>query len=365
MRKHTKLFIPGPVEVSDKTFDAFCTPMIGHRGKEFMALYAEMQPRLQQLLFTKNPVYLATSSAWGVMEAAVRNLVNKRVLNCCCGAFSDKWYDVSLACGKGADNYQVEWGEPILPGRIEEYLRTGRYDALTIIHNETSTGLMNPLAEIAEVMRRYSEVMFIVDSVSSMSGVKIEMDKLGIDVLLAGTQKCFALPPGLTVFSVSERALKRAGTVSGRGYYFDFLEFQKNHEKNQTPSTPSIAHIFALRSKLDEIFAEGLDNRFARHRTMAEMVRGWAKRSGFEMFPRAGYESPTLSCVRNTRNVDVPKLNARLKERHGCVIDGGYGKIKGATFRIAHMGDETPESVQQLLTWLDEAIAGSDPALSP
>jgi aspartate aminotransferase-like enzyme len=356
MKKHTKLFIPGPVEVSDKTFDAFCAPMIGHRGKDFVALYAEIQPRLQQLLFTKNPVYLATSSAWGVMEASVRNLVNKRVLNCCCGAFSDKWHDVSLACGKEADKYQVEWGEPILPERIDQYLSMGRYDALTVIHNETSTGVMNPLAEIAEVMRRYPDVLFIVDSVSSMSGVKIETDKLGIDVLLAGTQKCFALPPGLTIFAVSERALKRAASVKGRGYYFDFLEFQKNHEKNQTPSTPSIAHIYALRSKLEDIFAEGLDARFARHQKMAEMVRTWAKRTGFEMFPRAGYESVTLSCIRNARNVDVPKWIATLKERHGCIFDGGYGKIKASTFRIAHMGDETPETIRQLLGWLEDSL---------
>ncbi|MSR64255.1 MAG: alanine--glyoxylate aminotransferase family protein [Verrucomicrobiae bacterium] len=356
MRTHTKLFIPGPVEVSEKTFAAFTTPMIGHRGKDFAALYAEIQPKLQQLLFTKNPVYLSTSSAWGVMEASVRNLVNKSVLNCCCGAFSDKWYDVSLACGKAADKIQVEWGQPILPGQIDDKLKTGQYDALTLIHNETSTGVMNPLSEIAEVMRKYPDVMFIVDSVSSMSGVKIETDKLGIDVLLAGTQKCFALPPGFAVFAVSARAIKRAATVPGRGYYFDFIEFQKNHEKNNTPSTPSVAHIYALRSKLEDIFAEGLEARFARHQKMAEMVRGWAKRNGFELFPEAGYESVTLTCVRNTRQIDVPKLNATLKERYGCIIDGGYGKIKGTTFRIAHMGDETTETIAQLLGWLDDCL---------
>jgi len=354
--KHTKLFIPGPVEVSEKTFRAFCTPMIGHRGKDFAALYAEIQPKLQQLLFTKNPVYLSTSSAWGVMEATVRNLVNKRVLNCCCGAFSDKWFDVSLACGKSADKIQVEWGQPILPEQIDAKLKTGQYDALTLIHNETSTGVMNPLAEIAEVMRKYPDVMFIVDSVSSMSGVKIECDKLGIDVLLAGTQKCFALPPGFAVFAVSDRALKRAATVPGRGYYFDFLEFQKNHEKNNTPSTPSVAHIYALRSKLEDIFTEGLDARFERHQKMAGMVRDWVKKNGFELFPRPGYESVTLTCVRNTRNIDVPKFNATLKERYGCIIDGGYGKIKGTTFRIAHMGDETPESIGQAVGWFDDCL---------
>ncbi len=354
---HTKLFIPGPVEVSEKTLRALGAPMIGHRSSAFRELYGAIQPKLQQLLYTKNPVFLATSSAWGVMEASVRNLVNKKVLNCCCGAFSDKWYDVSIRSGKQAEALKVEWGQPILPELIEARLKTGQFDALTLVHNETSTGLMNPLPDIAAVMRKFPDVMFIVDSVSSMAGVKIETDALGIDVLLAGTQKCFALPPGLVVFAVSERALKRAATVQGRGYYFDFLEFKSNHDKNETPSTPTLPHIFALRSKLEEFLAEGLDARFARHKKMAEMTRAWAKKSGFELFPKAGYESITLSCIKNTRNIDVPKLQQLLRERHQVLIDGGYGKIKGQTFRIGHMGDETPETVGQLLSWLDECLA--------
>ena len=197
--KHVKLFIPGPVEVSPETFCAMSQPMIGHRGSGFQDLYAAIQPQLQQILFTKNPVFISTSSAWGVMEAAVRNLVGKKVLNCCCGAFSDKWFDVSKRCGKDAAALKVEWGQPILPEQIDAQLKTGQFDALTLIHNETSTGLMNSLPDIAAVMRRYPDVMFIVDAVSSMTGVKIDTDALGIDVLLAGVQKAWALPPGLVL----------------------------------------------------------------------------------------------------------------------------------------------------------------------
>jgi len=362
-RDHVKLFIPGPIEVSEKTFRAMCRPMIGHRSTGFQELYASIQPRLQQLLYTKNPVFLSTSSAWGVMEAAVRNLSARRVLNCCCGAFSDKWNDVSLRCGKEADALKVAWGDPVLPELVREKLATGRYDALTLIHNETSTGLMNPLPAIAAVMKEFPEVMFVVDSVSSMSGVKIEMDALGIDVLLAGMQKAFALPPGLAVFSVSERALKRAATVPGRGYYFDFLEFKANHEKNMTPSTPVIPLIYALAAKLDDIFAEGLDARFARHQKLAGMVRAWGRRNGFELLPREGYQSVTLSCFDNGaraggkgRRIDVPKLQKLMKERHKLLIDGGYGKIKGLSFRIAHMGDETEETINELIGALDDCL---------
>src|SRR5882757_6621172 len=248
---HIKLHIPGPVEVSEKTFRAFASPMIGHRGQGFKDLYARIQPQLQSLLYTKQIVYLSISSAWGVMEGAIRNLVAKKVLNCMCGAFSDKWLDVSLRCGKQAEGLKVDWGSPIRAAQIDAKLATGQFDALTLIHNETSTGTMSPLAEIAALKKKYPDVMFIVDAVSSMTALPIKFDALGIDVLLAGTQKAFALPPGLTVFTCSPAALAKAATMKDRGYYFDFVEFEKNAKDNMTPSTPSIGHIYALSSKLD------------------------------------------------------------------------------------------------------------------
>src|SRR5205809_1395066 len=204
---HVKLHIPGPVEVSEKTFRAFRSPMIGHRGQGFKDLYAKIQPLLQSLFYTEQLVFLSTSSAWGVMEGAIRNLVAKKVLCCMCGAFSDKWLDVAQRCGKQAEGLKVEWGSPILPDAIDQKLATGQFDALTLIHNETSTGVMSPLAQIAALKRKYPEVMFIVDSVSSLSATKIECDTLGIDVLLAGTQKALALPPGMAVFTSSPAAL--------------------------------------------------------------------------------------------------------------------------------------------------------------
>ncbi|MGA2174951.1 MAG: alanine--glyoxylate aminotransferase family protein [Verrucomicrobiota bacterium] len=358
--KHVKLHIPGPVEVSAKTFQAFGSPMIGHRGQGFKDLYAKIQPQLQQLLYTKQLVYLSTSSAWGVMEGAVRNLVRKRVLNCMCGAFSDKWFDVSKRCGKEAEALQVPWGSPIRPEQVEARLASGQFDALTVIHNETSTGVMSPIYEIAALKKKFPDVMFIVDAVSSMSAVKLEFDALGVDVLLAGTQKAFALPPGLAVFVCSPAALAKAGATSDRGYYFDLVEFQKNAEQSMTPSTPSIGHVYALASKLEDIFAEGLEARFARHKKLAEMTRGWAARHGFTLFPESGFESVTLTCINNGakpggRVADVPKLQKLVKEQ-GFLIDGGYGKIKGTTFRISNMGDETEATMNQLYAALDAAM---------
>src|SRR6266536_5702866 len=291
---HVKLHIPGPVEVSAKTFQAFCSPMIGHRGQGFKDLYARIQPQLQTLLATRQLVYLSTSSAWGVMEGAIRNLVAGKVLNCLCGAFSDKWLDVSKRCGKQAEALQVPWGSPIRAKDVDEKLATGHFDALTLIHNETSTGTMSPLAEIALLKKKYPEVMFIVDAVSSMSALPLPFDELGLDVLLAGSQKAFALPPGLTVFVCSPAALARAATMKDRGFYFDFVEFQKNAEQSMTPSTPSIGHVNALASKLEEFFAEGLQTRYARHQRTNQMTRDWAARHGFTLYPEIGFESITL-----------------------------------------------------------------------
>ncbi|MBM3876080.1 MAG: alanine--glyoxylate aminotransferase family protein [Verrucomicrobia bacterium] len=358
---HVKLHIPGPVEVSEKTFRALCSPMIGHRGQGFKDLCAKIQPQLQSLLATRQLVYLSTSSAWGVMEGAVRNLVARRVLNCMCGAFSDKWLDVSRRCGKEAEPLQVPWGSPIRAEAIDAKLATGQFDALTLIHNETSTGVLSPLADIAALKRKYPGVMFIVDAVSSMSAVPIAFDALGIDVLLAGTQKAFALPPGLAVFTCSPAALAKSATAKDRGYYFDFVEFQKNAAENMTPSTPGIAHVYALASKLDEFFAEGLDARYARHRATNQMTRDWAARHGFTLFPEPGFESLTLCCINNGarpggRVVDVAKLQKLVKEQ-GFLIDGGYGKIKGTTFRISNMGDETPATMDTLIAALDSAMA--------
>ncbi|MEY2505826.1 MAG: hypothetical protein QOH01_155 [Verrucomicrobiota bacterium] len=354
---HDKLFIPGPVEVSAETWAAFAKPMIGHRSEAFRALYRSIHPRLQTLFGTRQPVFLSTSSAWGVMEAAIRNLVSRRVLNCMCGAFSDKWLDVSRRCGKEADPLQVDWGRHIDPAALDEKLATGDFDTVTLIHNETSTGLMNPLQEICEVVRKYPEVALVVDTVSSFSAVPIAMDELGIDVLLTGSQKALALPPGFSLFAVSEKAFVRAEKQKDRGYYFDFLEFKKNQTDDMTPTTPSIAHIHALESKLDDIFAEGLTNRYARHSRTNALVHDWVRNRGFDFFADENYRSKTLTCVKNTRGIDVPQLARDLREKHHLVIDAGYGKIKGQTFRLSNMGDETEETVAHLLACLEDCLA--------
>lgn len=352
-----KLFIPGPIAVSEKTLRAMAQPMIGHRSTDFVALYQSIQPELQALFYTKDPVYLSTSSAWGSMEGAVRNVTRKKVLNCMNGAFSDKWNDVSQRCGFAAGALKFEWGQPVEAEAVRRELSTGAYDVITLIHNETSCGCMSDLASIMAVVREFPDVISIVDTVSSFSAMPIKKDELGIDVFITGSQKALALPPGLSLMSVSKRALERAATVTGRGYYFDFLEFQKNHEAGMTPSTPVIPLIYALRSKLDDFKAEGIENRYARHARLNKVVREHVGAKGFKLFPKEGFGSVTLNCFANTLNVDLPALNKILKSKHKLVIDGGYGKLKGKTFRISNMGDETDSTITDMLKAFDSALA--------
>jgi aspartate aminotransferase-like enzyme len=350
-----KLFIPGPVAVSPRTLAALQRPMIGHRGSEFIALYRGLTPGLQALFGTAHPVYLATSSAWGVMEGALRNLVRRKVLCAMNGAFSDKWLDVARRCGLEAAPLRAEWGQPIEPDALRAALAAGGFDAVTLIHNETSCGCMSDLPALAAVLREFPEVVSIVDTVSSFSGVPIDQDRLGLDLVLAGSQKALALPPGLTVFSASPRALARAAEAPARGYYFDLLEFQRNHEGGMTPSTPAIPLIYALESKLADIAAEGLPARFARHARLNATVRAWGEARGLPLFPRAGSGSLTLNCLANARGLDVPALLAALRRR-GFLIDGGYGPLKGRTVRISNMGDETDATIAELLGALDESL---------
>jgi len=355
MRK--KLFIPGPVEIAPEILQAMAKPMIGHRMKEYAILHGRVKSNLKKLMFTESRVFLATSSAFGVMEGAVRNLVGKRCANFCNGAFSDKWHDVTLRCGKQADPFKVEWGKPITPELVDQALSTGKYDSITLIHNETSTGVMSPLAEIAEVLCRYPDVVSIIDTVSSMSAMKIPLDDLGIDCCIFGVQKAFALPPGLAVFTASEKALERAKTIDGRGYYFDFLEFAANDEKDNTPSTPCISQIYALDLQLERMIAEGFEHRWARHKEMAMFVREWVQDRGYGLFPDKHYRSLTLTCATNTRNTDLARLKNGLADR-GYAFDDGYGKIKGKTFRIAHMGDMELNDLKEFTGEIDDLLAG-------
>jgi aspartate aminotransferase-like enzyme len=348
------LFNPGPTEVREEVLKAQVRPMISHRGKEFQTLYESVIEKLRKALNTQSHVIVFTSSATGVMEGTIRNCVKERALSTVCGAFSERWYKLVGECGKEADAIVVEWGQAIKPEMIEEKLKTGKYDTLLVTYNETSTGVLNPLPQIAEVVKKFPDVIFAVDAVSAMMGAPLNIDEWGIDIIFASVQKCFALPPGLTVTVVSEKALERAKTVSGRGHYFDFVAYIKKYqESKETPATPAISLLYAMDYQLDRILAEGMDKRVKRHQEMARLSQEWAEARGFGMFPERGYWSPTVSVVNNPKGFSISDLNKQL-EAKGYRIANGYGKLKDVTFRIGHMGDLTPEETKGLLAAIDE-----------
>ncbi len=355
---HRRLFIPGPSEVRAENLLAMATPQVGHRAPEFSELYNSIQPKIQQLLYTSGPVFMVSSSATGVMEGSVRQCTHKKCINFVGGAFADRWHKITKACGIPCDAHNVEWGEAIKPEMVEERLSTGEYDCMTLVFNETSTGVMSPLEPLAEVWKKYPDVCVLVDAVSAMGGAKIEFEALGIDVLLAGLQKCFALPSGLTICAVSEKALEKSKEAKGKGYYFDFQAFLKSHGKGQTPTTPSIPHLFGLDNQLDYIInVEGLDARWERHKEIAAIVQDWALERGFTLFAEdRKYASLTLTCVDNREvGINVADLNKALA-KHWVMISNGYGDLKEKTFRIAHMGDITLVDILGLLAVIDRIL---------
>jgi len=352
---YKKLFIPGPTHVVDEILDAMSVPMIGHRDTLYSDLHGAVVGKLKKFLHTDGHIYLSTSSSTGMMEGSIRNLVNKKVLMTDCGAFSKRWAEIAQLNGKDIDVIQVDMGQATTPEMVDKFLSKGGFEAVCITHNETSTGVMNPIQEIGQLVKeKYPDVLVLVDAVSSMAGTDIKVDDWNLDVVLAGTQKAFALPPGLCVVTVSERALQRAAEVENKGYYFNFEVLEKKAVKDQTPATPAISLVNALNVQMDRIFEEGPENRFQRHLDMAEHVRSWTRKN-FALYSDENYLSPTVTNVHNTRDIDVVALNGELAKR-GAMISNGYGALKGKCFRIAHMGDLQVADVKWLTDQIDDIL---------
>ncbi|MBP8692438.1 MAG: alanine--glyoxylate aminotransferase family protein [Sedimentibacter sp.] len=354
---HKKLFVPGPVEVGEDVLSKMATPMIGHRSKDASDLQKGITNKLKKLFYTENEILLSTSSGTGLMEAAVRCCTKERAAIFSIGSFGDRWHEIALSNGIQADLFKSQPGTVTKPEMVDAALKTGKYDLVTITHNETSTGVMNPLDEISRVMKKYPDVIFCVDAVSSAGGVKIETDKLGIDICITSSQKALGLPPGLSMCTISEKAVEKARHVKNRGYYLDLVLLYDTIKKKdyQYPSTPNLSLMFALDYQLDRIMEEGLENRFDRHLAMAEYTRTWAKKN-FALFADEKHASVTMTTVDNIRKVSVRDLNLELGRR-GFAISNGYGELKEKTFRIAHMGDLNLEDIKELLFNIDDILS--------
>jgi aspartate aminotransferase-like enzyme len=359
-----RFFLPGPTEVRPEILAAMAGPMIGHRGSGMSAIFAEIDPVLRAVFRTSRPVYVSSSSATGLMEGSIRNGVRRRALSLVNGAFSQRYRDLVADCGREVETYEVPPGRCHDPEEVHRRLSAGGFDAVTVVHSETSTGVLNPLPEIAEAVRRAEtetggEILLLVDGVTSVGGGAVEAEGWGLDFLLTGSQKAVALPPGLAFGAASERMLRRAGTLSGRGQYFDLLEFDTFWKKHQTPTTPALSLVYALLAQARRIAAEGVDARAERHLAMTRRCHEWVMETGpcrgLSLFAPEGCRSLTVTCIGVDGPVAAPEIVKRLAGR-GWTIGGGYGKLKETTIRIGHMGDHTVDGLDALLKEIEEVL---------
>ncbi|NIP60229.1 MAG: aminotransferase class V-fold PLP-dependent enzyme [Gemmatimonadetes bacterium] len=342
-----RFFLPGPTAVDSRVLAAQARAVIGHRGPGIRTLVARIQEGLRTIFRTDRPVFVSTSSATGLMEAAVRNGVRDRLLALVNGAFSERFAKIARACGKEVEVLEIAWGEAHEPGAV---------------HSETSTGALNPIAEIASAVREASDALMLVDSVSGLGGADVRTDEWGLDFVLAGSQKALAVPPGLAFAVASKRMMERAESLPDRGCYFDLPQFRRKMEKLQTPNTPAVTLLYALDEQLGRIREEGLDARLSRHRAMAERCWAWVEdasaRAGLDLrvLAPAGRRSPTVTCVLLPEGLRGPDVVGSVTER-GWVIAPGYGKLREGAIRIGHMGEHTVPELDDLLEVLAESLS--------
>ena len=359
-----RFFLPGPTEVLPEVLAAQNRPMMGHRGAGTEALLAGIAEPMKAVFRTANPVYIAAASATGFMEAAIRNGVRNKVLCLVNGAFSKRFANIAAACARETIIHDVPLGGTAEPDDVRRLLKETGADAVTIVHSESATGALAPLAEVAAAVHEFGDVMLLVDAVTSLAATPVETDAWGLDFVLTGSQKALALPPGLALGVASARLLERAKTLPGRGIYFDLVPYDAEIRKNQTPYTPALSLIYALDAQMKRIAAHGgIEGRWARHQAMQQRVERWVAERvgalGVDFLPRAGRRSWTVSCLKVpaggalTGGALAKQMTAR-----GFTIGAGYKALKDSTFRIGHMGDHTVEEVEVLLGALEEVLRG-------
>ena len=357
MTEFGKFFLPGPTDVHPEVMAAMQRAMIPHRSAAMESLLQAMAPRLQAVCRTKRPVLLGTCSATGFMEMAVRNGVRRRVLAIVNGSFSERFGVIAATTGKEVVRLDVPLGSAVEPDMVRDALRRTPVDAVSIVHSETSTGVLQDLEGIARAVREFDDVLLLVDAVTSLAGSPVEHDAWGLDFTLTGSQKALALPPGLAVGVASERMLERAKTLDHRGVYFDLVTFEQATVKYQPTNTPALSFMYALDVQLGRIEREGgIEARWQRHDAMRRRVEQWAAAKGLAYLPKEGRRSWTTSCIKMPAGRTSKDVVSAVK-KEGWTIGSGYGALKDTTFRIGHMGDHSVATVEALLPVLDRALA--------
>ncbi len=353
-------FLPGPTEVRRPVLEAMLQPMLPHRGAVFEQLFAHIQEGLRPVFRTARPVYVSSSSATGLMEAAIRCCPPGPILALVNGAFSERFANIAQACARETEVLSTPWGQVADLDVIESALKARPFAAVTVVHSETSTGALSPLPPLVALAHRYGAAL-LVDSVTGLAGAPVETDAWDIDFVLTGSQKALALPPGLAFGVASEAFIARAREGTARGLYFDLVEFEQYVHKNQTPNTPALSLLYATAAQCEHIARETIDARWQRHADMAAATHAWVDRLAgetglaFQVFAPEGLRSPTVTAISVPDHLAADAIVKAVAQR-GFVIGGGYGKLKSSTFRIGHMGDHTVTGLSRCLEACRDAV---------
>jgi predicted phosphoserine aminotransferase len=351
-----RFFLPGPTDVHQDVLAAMQRPMIGHRSSAMEQLLGGIAPQLGRLFRTSRPVLVGTASATGFMEMAVRNGVARRALSLVNGAFSARFADLVGAAGKECIRLEVPLGSAVEPAMLRDALRRTPVDAVTLVHSETSTGVLQDVEALAAVVHEFDDCLVLVDAVTSLAGSPVEPDRWGLDFTFTGSQKALALPPGLALGVASERTLARAKTLHGRGLYFDLVSFEEATRKFQPTNTPALSLFYALEIQLGRIErVGGVEARWQRHDAMRRRVEAWSEPHGVRLVPPEGRRSWTVSCLQLPEGKNPREIVGALKQQ-GWTIGDGYGALKDKTIRIGHMGDHTPAGLDELLALLAQML---------
>jgi aspartate aminotransferase-like enzyme len=326
--------------------------MMVHRGKDYQDLQHGVVEKIRKVLDIDSEVYLAPASASGFLEGCVRSAVDTKMAGLSNGSFGDRWQLIGQENGKQVQKINGDWGKALRKAHVAGKLDKD-VEAVTVVSNESSTGILNPLSEIVAGVREQSEALMMVDGVTSVGAVDLRPRKLDLDALVFGSQKALALPPGLAVVCVSPRLMEKVAKVKNRGYYLDLLQYKKLADKDLPLTTPPVSLMYGLDYQLDKMLKEGVQNRYARHQRMADMVRNWAtKRLG--LYAEDGFRSNTITVVK-LNGLDFKEFDKRLRQK-GFEVSPGYGVVKDETFRIGHMGDLSVKDIQDLLNVMDEVL---------
>jgi aspartate aminotransferase-like enzyme len=362
MTFQTQLRIPGPTPLPERVMRSMNRPMIDHRGPEFAAILAEVTAGAKRVFKTSSDLLVLTCSGTGGLESAIANLVSPgdEVVAAMCGNFGERFAALAAAYGADVVRLEFEWGQPVdaddLATVLEKHPKAG---VVLLTHNETSTGLTNPLRELARVAHEAGRIV-VVDGVSSISSIAIETDAWGIDVAVSGSQKGWMAPPGLALVSVSEQAWVQQAKARSPRYYFDWKEIKTWAAQGMTPFTPAVSVVFALQEGLHMIEEEGLQAVFQRHERVARGTQAGLQALGFQLFAQDGYRSNTVTSAVPPPGLDVSALRKLLDEKYGVVIAGGQGKMSGKMVRVGHLGAIAEGDVVQVLWAIEQSLEELD-----